>query len=131
MDLAKFIDETISGKDAAPEPLNAEEQAFAAEFNNADSRSGELDKLRFKCVIRKSGRCGFASGGSIDYVVNTDPGASYTVTVRTHWRQGINSGQYDRVYNLPAGYRKQLGCTDSGAIPVAYYNRSVVGEERS
>ncbi|MCI5150513.1 MAG: hypothetical protein D3916_14205 [Candidatus Electrothrix sp. MAN1_4] len=131
MDLAELIDEVVSGTESEVEALSAEDEAFVDEFNKAEAASEEdIELLRFKNVIRKNGRCGFASGGSKDYLVNTDRGARYRVTVRTRWRQGINSGQNDRVHVIAAGSRKYLGCTDSGSIPVAYYSRSVVGEEK-
>jgi hypothetical protein len=79
-------------------------------------------------VIIKEGRCGFAGGGSNDYLLNTDTGRRYRVTVRTYWKQGINQGEFDDTHYSGAGGKKPLGCTDSGSIPVAYYTRLVVGE---
>lgn len=96
-----------------------------------DGLPEEARALAFRNVIRNEGRCGFASGGSYHYLINTDGGNRYRVTVRTHWRQGIDSGQYDRTYVSEAGGRQNLGCSDSGSIPVAYYSRQVVGGSAS
>lgn len=104
---------------------------FIAEYSaKYEALPAEIKALAFRNVIIHEGRCGFASGGSIQYLVNTDSGNRYRVTIRTHWRQGIDSGQYDSTYVTEAGGRTMLGCTDSGAIPVAYYTRSIVGEVR-
>lgn len=84
--------------------------------------------LAFRNAIINNGRCGFASGGAEQYLVNTDSGHRYRVTVRTFWRQGVTQGQFDSTYVTEAGSRTYLGCTDSGAIPVTYYARQVVGE---
>lgn len=77
--------------------------------------------------IGYDGSCGFANGGSQAYVVNARNNVSVRATVRVYWRQGINSGQYDSVVEIPAGSRVYLGCTDSGAIPVIDYTYTVVG----
>lgn len=77
--------------------------------------------------ISYGGRCGFASAGSEAYVVNARNNVAVRATVRVYWRQGINSGQYDTVKDIPAGSRVYLGCTSSGAIPVIDYTYSVVG----
>lgn len=81
-------------------------------------------------TIIAQGHCGFTKANSFFYLVNTDSTASLRVTVRTTWRSGIQSGQTDRVYILPAGGQQTLGCGDSGVIPVTYYQFQVVGEER-
>lgn len=104
---------------------------FIAEHEEAYTHLDEARSfLRFSNVIRHQGRCGFANGGSIQDLVNTDRHNRYRVTVRTYWRQGIESGQYDRIYISEAGGSQRLGCTSSGSIPVAYYTRQVVGETR-
>jgi len=74
-------------------------------------------------------RCGFAKSGRIAYVNNARNDKQVRATVRVHWRQGINSGQYDCVHTIPAGSRKLLGCTRGVCIPVADYSYRVVGCE--
>lgn len=111
--------------------LTDKDKAFMAEYQEGISKLSEEDKLlAFANVIKSEGRCGFASGGSINYLINTDTRNRYRVTVRTFWRSGINSGQSDQVVINEAGGRVSLGCTDSGYIPVTYYTRQVVGESR-
>lgn len=129
--LSEQISKLISPDAGNPQPLTDDDKKFAAEYSKAVAGlSPEAQALAFKNVIRNGGRCGFASGGSYHYLINTDSGNRYRVTVRTFWRQGIDSGQYDRTYVSEAGGRQNLGCSDSGSIPVAYYSRQVVGEVR-
>lgn len=110
-------------------PLEEEDKKFIIAYNEGYEKLSEENRLfTFRNVIRNSGRCGFASGGSKQYLVNTDSRNRYRVTVRTYWRSGINNGQSDRSHTMEAGGRKYLGCTDSGRIPVTYYRRQVVGE---
>jgi hypothetical protein len=135
MDASRSISDAISkhiSPDAgAPQPLTEDDKGFIAEYEKGlASLSAEALLLAFRNVVRREGRCGFASGGSYDYLVNTDTGNRYRVTVRTYWRQGIDHGQYDNTYISEAGGKQNLGCSDSGSIPVAYYTRQVVGEVR-
>ena len=110
-------------------PLEDDDKQFVSAYNEGYEKLSEEDRLlAFRNVIRNSGRCGFANGGSKQYLVNTDSRNRYRVTVRTYWRSGINNGQSDRTHIMEAGGRKYLGCTDSGYIPVTYYRRQVVGE---
>ena len=111
--------------------LTLEDHSFIKEYQEGVSKLNEEEKLlTFANVIRSEGRCGFASGGSYSYLINTDTRNRYRVTVRTFWRSGINSGQSDQVVINEAGGRMSLGCSDSGYIPVTYYTRQVVGESR-
>jgi hypothetical protein len=129
--LADAITKIISPDAGQAAAITEEDKRLIAEYQKEiSSLPPEAMLLAFKNVISKQGSCGFASGGTKDYLVNTDTGNRYRVTVRTYWTQGINSGQYDNVYISEAGGKQLLGCTDSGAIPVAYYNRQVVGEVR-
>lgn len=73
--------------------------------------------------------CGFASSGSQAYVVNRRSDRAVRATVRVNWRQGIDSGSYETVKDIPAGGRVLLGCTRSGNIPVTDYSYSVVGAQ--
>ncbi|CAL2056214.1 hypothetical protein [Tenacibaculum sp. 190524A05c] len=129
--LSMLIDGLISpdaGKQLEP---TEEDKKIINEFQKEFEKLSDEEKLlTFKNLIRNTGRCGFASSGTIQYLVNTDRNNRYRVTVRTYWRQGINSGKYDRVYITQAGGRTQLGCTQSGMIPVASYSRQVVGEQK-
>lgn|GEM_PF-3754856 len=64
------------------------------------SKLSEEDKLKaFRSIIRRQGNCEFA-----------------------------NNGQFDQTIIVEARERKLIACTDSGQIPVAHYNRQVVGE---
>ena len=125
------IDEILNPDFGKQEALTEDDKAFIDEYNTAtENLDEELGLLAFKNVIRQSGRCGFAQGGTVDYLINTDTNNRYRVTIRTYWRSGINSGQSDRVVITQAGGRLTLGCTDSGYIPVTYYSRQVVGESK-
>lgn len=129
--LSERISKLISPDTGAAQPLTEDDKRFAAEYAEAVAGlSPEARALAFYNVIRSEGRCGFASGGSYHYLINTDTTNRYRVTVRTFWRQGIDSGQYDTTYVSEAGGRQMLGCSDSGSIPVASYTRQVVGEVR-
>lgn len=112
-------------------PLEEGDKQLIELYNQGYSKLTDEERLlAFRNVIRNHGNCGFANSGYRNYLINTDPHSRYRVTIRTYWRSGINQGQYDRVYIMNAGSRKYLGCTNSGNIPVAYYRRLVVGEER-
>jgi hypothetical protein len=127
--LSKQISKLISPHGGQCEPLTDDDKKFAAEYAKAiNGLSADAQVLAFRNVIRNQGQCGFASGGSYYYFINTDSGNRYRVTVRTYWRQGIDSGQYDETYVSEAGGRQNLGCSRSESIPVAYYNREIVGE---
>lgn len=129
MSLSEKISKLISPDDGKIETLSSEDDQYISEYSDElKNLPDDISSLAFKNVIRKEGRCGFANGGTIDYLLNTDRRARYRVTVRTHWSQGIDNGSFDRVYINEAGGKIQLGCTDSGSIPVATYRRSVVGE---
>jgi len=129
MNIAKAIDEML-GASETEEKFDKDTAEFVEQLHEALSGLENVDDFRFKNVIRSGETCGFARSGRIQYLVNTDRKASYKVTVRTYWRSGINSGQYDRVHKVSAGSRKNLGCTVSGSIPTTSSSRSVVGEER-
>jgi hypothetical protein len=119
----------LLGGDSSAQPTSEEGKQFADEYaKGVDALPDDVKAFAFKNVIQRRDICGFAGGGRKDYLINTDPTRRYRVTVRTYWSQGINSGQSDNIHIMDAGSEKYLGCTDSGAIPVAYYNRQVVGE---
>lgn len=124
--IAEFLNKDFAQKT----PLNNEDKTFIENYKKAISESNPAFDFTpaFKNVIRKEGRCGFAMAGSIDYLINTDSSHRYRVTIRTYWHQGIESGQFDNTVISEAGSRLNLGCTDSGYIPVATYSRVVVGE---
>lgn len=129
--LSQKLSALISPDAGKSQPLSDDDKKFVAEYDKAVSAlPPEMAMLAFRNVIRNEGRCGFASGGSYHYLINTDGGSRYRVTVRTAWRQGIDSGTYDTTYISEAGGRQNIGCSDSGSIPVAYYTRTVVGEVR-
>ncbi|MCA9315238.1 MAG: hypothetical protein H6806_02580 [Planctomycetes bacterium] len=77
--------------------------------------------------IAYRGSCGFANSGAQAFVVNGYNNRDVKATVRAYWSQGIKSGQFDRVYTIPAGSERALGCTRSGNIPVTSYTFRVVG----
>jgi hypothetical protein len=80
-------------------------------------------------TIRYGKSCGFASSGREAFVTNKLKNRSVRVTVRTHWRAGIDDGHRDKVHVLPAGGEECLGCTVSGGIPSTSYSFEVVGCE--
>lgn len=129
--IAEQIDLIINPGTSEKAELTDDDKSFIEEFNSqiADLPIEEKELLT-RNVIRKSGRCGFTNSGTYDYLVNTDRNYRYRVTVETRWRSGGDSGRSERVYIMVAGSRKNLGCTDSGYIPVTFYTRTVVGEEK-
>lgn len=126
--ISQVIHATLQNEACRPGDTPTFSDFLAAYQDGLKSVGSEDLELVFRCAIVNDGQCGFANGGSNQYLVNTDQGRDYRVTVRTYWRQGIDQGQYDNTYTINAGARLFLGCTDSGNIPVAYYNRQVVGE---
>ena len=130
--LSEHIEEYfMEGVDLDAIELTQEEVRLGEDYFNAISKLNEEESLlAFKTVIRSKGRCGFANGGTVQRLHNTDPGARYRVTVRTFWRSGIENGQSDRTHIVEAGGIKVLGCSRTSHIPVTYYSRQVVGEVR-
>lgn len=129
--LDKKINDLINPDFGKKQDLTPEDNKFIKDYQDGIGKLSEEERaFYFVNVIRSEGSCGFASGGTYNYLVNTDTRNRYRVTIRTFWQSGINSGQSDRVEIIEAGGRIGLGCTDSGYIPVTYYNRQVVGESR-
>jgi len=129
--ISQAVSKVISPDSGASVPLTDEDRSFVEQYRRAcDALPEESQALAFKNVIRSGSRCGFANGGAIHLLVNSDQRNRYRVTVRTYWRQGIDSGQFDNTHISEAGGSRSLGCSDSGSIPVAYYSREVVGEVR-
>jgi hypothetical protein len=127
---ASMINKLIATDAGKQSRATKTQEKFAkAYFQGIEKLDDDQKILAFKNVITWDGTCGFANGGTIQYLLNTDTGRGYRVTVRTFWSQGVNSGQYDNVYMTTPGGRTLLGCTDSGYIPVTSYIRQVVGEE--
>jgi len=109
--------------------LEENDKEFAKLYREEYSKRSEEDKLKaFRSIIRRQGNCGFTNSGHIEYLLNTDNGNRYRVTLRTHWTQGVDNGQFDQTIIIKAGERKLIACTDSGQISVTHYNRQVVGE---
>lgn len=119
---------------------NDEQYAEAWAAEDAEAAEAELAELKtmgeeafaartLAAYISFGSSCGFASSGRIAFVVNRRRDRAVRATVRVRWRQGINSGSYERVKTIPAGGRVRLGCTRSGSIPVADYTYSVVGAQ--
>ncbi|MCG6138489.1 MAG: hypothetical protein MET45_28360 [Nostoc sp. LLA-1] len=131
--ISEAVSKVISPDAGSQSPLTAEDNKLIEEYQKAAlSHPSELQFLAFKNIIKTetTPTCGFAGSGSYQYLVNTDTGNSYKVTVRTQWQQGSESGYFDKVYTSPAGTKIRLGCTVSGNItgPKSYYTRQVVGE---
>ncbi len=116
-----------SDDDQHVEKWNAEEKE--ASEGELKQMGEEAFAFALAAYITYGNRCGFASSGRLAYVVNRRRDRAVKATVRVRWRQGINSGSYDRVKTIPAGSRVGLGCTRSGSIPVADYSFSVVGAQ--
>ena len=132
--LTKIADElSVFASNAAQyaEAWTAEEAAAAAAEQEAMKAMGEDAYAAFTLAayISFGASCGFASSGSLAYVVNRRSDRAVRATVRVLWRQGIDSGSYETVKDIPAGGRVLLGCTRSGSIPVADYTYSVVGAQ--
>jgi hypothetical protein len=122
-DLPEFFGEkpdVVAPLPAAELQLNDDTAAFLAK--NPEARA--------LCArIRYGKSCGFAASGTEAFVVNARNDKSVRATVRVNWRQGIDQGQYDRVFTIPPGSEAVLGCTRSGNIPVTEYTFQVVGCE--
>lgn len=101
------------------------------------SGTAQEPKANFKNTIHQERSCGFAESGSYDILQNSDTGATYRVTVRTvvsrdpivATTEEEKNFVDDRIEMGP-GERKLLGCTNSGPVPVTFFRRSVVGEQR-
>src|SRR5690348_10160556 len=77
----------------ARSPMDERDNQFVKNYRVALERlSAEETHLFFRNVILSGGSCGFANGGRLEFLVNTDPYHRYRVTVRISWRQGINEG---------------------------------------
>ncbi|CAM1373617.1 hypothetical protein [Tenacibaculum xiamenense] len=110
-------------------PLENEDQSIINAYKTEFKTLSEEEKLLgFNNIITSSRRCGFANGGTNQYLLNTDSKNRYRVTIKTNWRSGIQSGSHYRTHIIEAGSKLFLGCTDSGYIPITYYSRFVVGE---
>lgn len=114
-----------------------EQYAEVLPTEEAVTLASELDELgkegfataALPAFISYSGRCGFASAGSLAFVSNRRRDRPVDATVRVRWRQGINSGSYDRVKTIPAGGRVQLGCTRGGGVSGGSYSYFVIGAQ--
>lgn len=110
-------------------PLDMEDEKLIQNYTNAlKDLDSEKERVAFKNIITSKDRCGFASSGTLNYLLNTDPYRRFTVTVRTYWTRGIDRGEFDKLYPINAGQKILLGCTESSVIPVTSYRRVVVGE---
>ncbi|MEM9546961.1 MAG: hypothetical protein AAGA77_13355 [Bacteroidota bacterium] len=109
--------------------LDTDQQLINQYRSSFDALSDENRRRSFRNVISYSGNCGFANGGSCQYLINTDTGNTYRVTVRVQWYRGIDSGSDDRVFTINAGSKLYLGCTKGNDLPTTRYDRQVVGEE--
>jgi hypothetical protein len=90
-------------------------------------------KYSFKTKIEYSNpQCGFAKGGRIATLVNTDSGQSYKVTVQV---TKVKSGHPDypvkgtSVHRIAAGDSKKLGCTSGSYNPYPDIRYEILGEE--
>lgn len=130
--LSEEISRIINPDSGIAVPLTEDNKRFISEYRKRFSEvSGEEHDLILKNVIVKEGQCGFLGDGAVDYLLNTDAGNRYRVTVRTSWTDGLfNSGQHDQIYITEAGGKQSLGCSHSSNLPVVTYSRQVVGEVR-
>ncbi|SIO25384.1 hypothetical protein [Halodesulfovibrio marinisediminis] len=120
------VDKVIIGKKM---PLNNEDIHLIEESRKEKEALPENERLaRFDNIIHRSGWCGFANGGQVDYILNTNPRKTYNVTVNIDWRRGIENGFFTETHVVPAGGKVMLGCTQTNNIPVTKYHRRVVGE---
>ena len=78
-------------------------------------------------IISRGERCGFAKSGKIYYIENEHQNKRVQATVRTFWRSGIKTGQFDSVITIPAGSEKSLGCDRGSYIPVSDFRFRIVG----
>lgn len=61
------------------------------------------------------------------YLVNSDTGKAYNVTIRVGFQRGLQRGSSDRVVAIPAGGRQLIGCTFDQST-ATQYSYAVVGE---
>lgn len=130
-EIAEDLSVFDSDDDQYAEAWTAEDAEAAAAEQAELKAMGEEAYAAFSLAayISFGSSCGFANSGSLVYVVNRRSDRAVRATVRVFWRQGINSGSYENVKDIPAGGRVLLGCTRSGNIPVAEYTYSVVGAQ--
>ena len=130
MKLSEAISKIINPHSGVPQPLTEANKELIAEYRRRRVEfEAEGYGLVFNNVIIKEGQCGVVNGGSVDYLLNTDPSKRYRVTVRTHWDQtAVGSGNYDQIHIIEAGGKQSLGCSQSDDIPIITYIRQVVGE---
>lgn len=107
--------------------LSAEDKKVLEAYAEAIRDDKELEDRTLCAFIVFNGNCGFANSGSQAYVQNRRADRSVKATIRVNWTQGIDSGSYQATRTIPAGGRQYLGCTKSGAIPVASYSFQVIG----
>ncbi len=125
--ITKQFDELNNPQIGKSFSLNDDDEQFISNYTDAyDKLTNEEKLFVFRNVLRSSSeRCGFASSGANQYLINTDTGNRYRVTVRTYWRKGMESHQTDNIYIMEAGGRKYMGCAMSGYETITY---EIVGE---
>jgi hypothetical protein len=113
-------------------PLSEQDQELIAEYRRALASCGSAagEKAFATVIVSSNERCGFGSFGRYYYLLNTDSGHRYRVTVREFWLQTNNSGQNDRTFICEPGSRVYLGCNYSGEIPTMTTSWQIVGEQR-
>lgn len=120
------VDKVIIGKKMSL--TDEDTQAIEQARTEKESLPEDERLARFDNIIHKSGWCGFANGGNVDYILNTNPRKTFNVTINVDWRRGIENGFFTETHMVPAGGKVRLGCTQTNHIPVTKYHRRVVGE---
>lgn len=91
-------------------------------------RLSKSNQLIMKNKIVLKGKCGFANGGKIAFVKNTDTSEKYLVTIEEKWRVGIDSGEEYFEVEVGPGGMYRLGCTSGPSIPTVRRGYAVLGE---
>jgi hypothetical protein len=97
-------------------------------LDNAKNEDGNA-KPAFKNSIIKEGQCG--NFGKIDFLKNSDPFNSYTVTVEEHSYGGHGApATTQRPVQIAAGGKENLGCDKLAGFGSPSVQRTVVGEQK-
>lgn len=107
--------------------ISDEEKAMIREETSFFQKQGLSNTLCARITLGDS--CGFANFGKEAYVVNARNDRQVRATVRVKWKEGINQGEFDRVFIIPSGSRRFVGCTRSSNVPVRESDYTVVGCE--
>lgn len=86
-----------------------------AQIAELEKLSGGVEAFGLNAYVSLEGSCN--SFGQNAVLVNVLVNSPVTATVRIHETAGLSDTTYDRVETVPAGSRKNIGCTYYQASP--------------